>query len=147
MSKINTIKTTKTKSIQPICWKDIHIQPILFKWVGPLVLFLKAYHIEDLNSKNVQSLITMGKDRSFGNIFWSYNFRVFDTMKFVTFCNSWGHILELYAKAKSSLISQQVQFFNKKSKKTYNFMVPFMGDVRFYPFPKILNISLLKAAI
>ena len=90
---------------KPICWKDIHIQP------------------------NVQSLITMGKDRSFGNVFWSYNFRVFDTMKFVTFCNSWGHILELYAKAKSSLISQQVQFFNKKSKKTYNFMVPLMGGI------------------
>ena len=49
---------------------------------------LKAYHTEDLNSKNVQSLITMGKDRSFGNIFWSYNFRVFDTMKFVTFHKS-----------------------------------------------------------
>ena len=46
------------------------------------------------------------------NIFWLYNFR-----------KSWGHILELYAKAKSSLISQQGQFFNKKCKKTYNFMV------------------------
>ena len=66
----------------------MHIQPILFKRVRSLVLFLKAYHIEDLNSKNVQSLITMDKDRSFGNIFWSYNFRVFDTMKFVTFRNS-----------------------------------------------------------
>ena len=32
-------------------------------------------------------------------------------------------MLELYAKAKSSLISQQGQFFNKKCKKTYNFMV------------------------
>ena len=42
---------TKTKSIQPIFWKDIHLQPIVFKWVGPLVLFLKAYHIEDLKSK------------------------------------------------------------------------------------------------
>ena len=87
---------TKTKPIQPICWKHIHIQPILFKWVSPLVLFLsqyvekiyiyihiqpilfkwvgplvlKAYHTDDLNSKNVQSLISMGKDRSFGNIFW-----------------------------------------------------------------------------
>ena len=87
---------TKTKRIQPICWKHIHIQPILFKWVSPLVLFLsqyvekiyiyihiqpilfkwvgplvlKAYHTDDLNSKNVQSLISMGKDRSFGNIFW-----------------------------------------------------------------------------
>ena len=27
-----------------------------------MVLFLKAYHIENLNSKNFQSLITMGKD-------------------------------------------------------------------------------------
>ena len=45
------------------------MQPILFKLVGPLILFLKAYHIEDLNSKNVQNLITIGKDRSFGNIF------------------------------------------------------------------------------
>ena len=124
MSKINTIETKPKQSIQPICWKDMHIQSILFKWVGSLVLFLKAYHIEDLNSKNVQSLITMGKDRSFGNIFWSYNFRVFDTMKFVTFCNSWGHILELYAKAKSSLISQQVQFFNKKSKENLKLYGP-----------------------
>ena len=99
---------TKTKLIQPICWKDMKLQPILFKWVGPLVLFLKAYHVENLNSKNVQSLITMDKDRSFGNIFWSYNFGVFDTMKFVTFRKSWGYILELYAKAKSSFISQQV---------------------------------------
>ena len=51
-------------------------------------LFLNACHIEDLNSKNVQSLLTMSKDGSFGNIFWSYNFRVFDTMKFVTFQKS-----------------------------------------------------------
>ena len=50
-----------------------------------MVVIFSTYHIEDLNSKNVQSWITMGKDRSFGNIFWSYNFRVFDTMKFVTF--------------------------------------------------------------
>ena len=49
---------------------------------------LKAYHTEDLNSKKVQSLITMDKDRSFGNIIWSYNFRIFDTMKFVTFRKS-----------------------------------------------------------
>ena len=41
--------------------------------------------MEDLNSKNVQSLITMGKDRSFGNILRLYNFTVFDTIKFVTF--------------------------------------------------------------
>ena len=34
---------TKTKPIQPICWKHIHIQPILFKWVSPLVLFLSQY--------------------------------------------------------------------------------------------------------
>ena len=27
----------------------------IFKSVGPLVLFLKAYHIEDFNSKNVES--------------------------------------------------------------------------------------------
>ena len=45
-------------------------------------------------------------------------------MKFVTFRKSWGHVLESYAKAKTFLISQQVQFFNKKSKKTYNFIVP-----------------------
>ena len=37
------------------------------------------------------------------------------------------YILEVYAKAKSSLISQQVQFFNKKWKKTYNFTVPLYG--------------------
>ena len=117
---------TKTKSIQTICWKDIHIQPILFKSVDPLVFFLKTYRIEDLNS-SVQSLITMDKDRSFGNIFRSYNFRVSDTMKFLTIRKSWGHILQLYAKGKSSLISQQVQFFHKKSKKTYNFMVPLNG--------------------
>ena len=30
-----------------------------------MVLFLKAYHIENLNSKNVQSLDTIGEDRSF----------------------------------------------------------------------------------
>ena len=48
-------------------------------------------------------------------------------MKFVTFCKFWGHILELYSKAKSSLIPQQAQFFNKKSEKTYNFMVPLYG--------------------
>ena len=69
----------------------------------------------------------MGKDRSFGNIFWLHNFRVFDTMKFVNFRKSWGHILELYAKVKISLIYQQDQFFNKKAKKTYNFMVPLYG--------------------
>ena len=130
MSKIKIIETKPKQSIQPICWKDMHIQSILFKWVDSLVLFLKAYHKEDLNSKNVQSLITMGEDSSFGNIFWSYNFRVFDTMKFVTFCNSWGHILELYAKAKSSLISQQVQFFNKKSKKKLKTLwSPCMGGI------------------
>ena len=38
--------------------ENIHIQPILFKWVGLLVLVLKAYHKEDLYLKNVQSLIT-----------------------------------------------------------------------------------------
>ena len=75
----------KTKSIQPICWKDKHIQPVLFKWVGPLVLFLKAYHIEDLNSKKVQSLITMGK--SFANLFWSYNFRVLTQWNLLLFVN------------------------------------------------------------
>ena len=48
-------------------------------------------------------------------------------MKFVTFHKSRGHILELYAKAKSSLISQQVHFFNKKSKKSYNFMIRLNG--------------------
>ena len=90
----------------------MHIQPILFKWVGTLVLF--CYHIENLNSKNVQNLITMREVRSFGNIFWLYNLKVFDTKKIVTFCKSWGGILELCAKAKSLLISQQVQFFKKK---------------------------------
>ena len=63
---------------------------------------------------NVQSLIK--KIYPLG-MFWLYNFRVFDALKFVTFRKSWDHILELYAKAKSSWISQQVQFFNKKSKK------------------------------
>ena len=130
MSKINTVETKPKQShFSQFFEKDIHIQPILLKWVGPLVLFLKAYHIEDLNSKNIQSLITMDEDRSFCNIFCSYNVRVFDTMKFVTFPKSWGHLLELYVKAKSSLISQEVQFFNKKSKKTYNFMVPLMGGI------------------
>ena len=41
-------------------------------YLNELVLwyfFLKKNHIEKLNSKNVQSLITMGEDRSFGNIF------------------------------------------------------------------------------
>ena len=51
----------------------------------------------------------------------------FDSIKFVIFRKSRGHVLELYAKAKSSLISQQVQFFNKKWKKTYNFTVPLYG--------------------
>ena len=64
------------------------------------------------------------------NIFWLYNFRVFDTIKSVTFRKSWGHILELYAKAKSSLISQHVQFFKKKCKKTYNFRSPCIGGVQ-----------------
>ena len=63
----------ETKLVQPICWKNKHIQLVLLKWVGPLLLYLKTHHMEDLNSKNVQSLITMGK--SFGNLFWSYNFR------------------------------------------------------------------------
>ena len=62
--------------------------------------------------------------RSFGNNFWFYNFRVFDTLKSVTFCKSWGHILELYAKAKSLLISQQVPLFNKKSEKNLQFYGP-----------------------
>ena len=84
MSKINTVETKPKQShFRQFFEKDIHIQPILLKWVGPLVLFLKAYHIEDLNSKNIQSLITMDEDRSFCNIFCSYNVRVFDTMKFV----------------------------------------------------------------
>ena len=124
--KSTQLKWNKTKKSQfsKIYFKHIHIEPILFKWVGPLVLFLKSNHIEKLNSKNVQSLTTMSEDRSFGNIFWLYNFMVFDLMKFVTFCKFWGYILELYAKGKSSLISQKVQFFNKKYKKTYNFMVP-----------------------
>ena len=46
-------------------------------------------------------------------------------MKFVPLRKFWGHILELHAKTKSSLISQQVEFFNKKSKKTYKFLVRF----------------------
>ena len=125
MSKINTVETKpKQRQFSRICWKHVHIQPILFKWVGGPVLFLKTYHIENLNSKNVQSLITMGEDRSFGNIFWLYNFRVFDIIKFVTFHKSWDRIWESYAKAKSYLISQEGQFFNKKSKKTYKFVVP-----------------------
>ena len=73
-------------------------------------------------------MIPMGEDRSFGNIFWSYNFSVFDIMKFVTFCKSWGHILELYAKAKGSLISQQVQLKKKiyiKKLTTYGPLVCF----------------------
>ena len=110
--KSTQLKQNQTQFSQ-ICWKNKHIRPILFKWVGPLVLFLKTYHIENLNSKNIQSLITMSEDRSFGNIFWSYNFRVFDTIKFVIFRKFWGHILELSAKSKRYLISQQVQFFNK----------------------------------
>ena len=73
---------------------------------------------------NVQSLIK--KIYPLG-MFWLYNFRVFDALKFVTFRKSWDHILELYAKAKSSWISQQIQFFNKKYKKTYNFMVSLYG--------------------
>ena len=85
------------------------------------------YHIEDLNSRHVQSLITMGENGYLGNMCWSCNFRVFDTIKFATFSKTWGHILELYIKAKRSLISQQVQFFSKKSQKTYNFMVPLYG--------------------
>ena len=118
MSKINTVETKpKQSQFSRICWKHVHIQPILFKWVGGPVLFLKTYHIENLNSKNVQSLITMGEDRSFGNIFWLYNFRVFDIIKFVTFHKSWDRIWELYAKAKSYLISQEGQFFNKNLKK------------------------------
>ena len=80
-----------------------------------------------MNKLSTSNSITMGKDRSrsLGNIFWLYNFRVFETIKCVTFRKYWGRILELYGKAKSYLISPQVQFFNKESKKTYNFMVPF----------------------
>ena len=117
MSKINTIETKpKQSQFSQIYWKHIHIWPSLFKWVGSLVVFLKAHHIKNLNSKNIQTLITMDEDRSFGNIFWLYNFMIFDTIKFVTFHKSWGHILELYENTKSFLISQQVQFFNKKCK-------------------------------
>ena len=69
MYKINTVeRKPKQSQLCQICWKHIHIQPILFQQVGPLVLYFKAYHIETLNSKNFQSLITMGKDRSFGNL-------------------------------------------------------------------------------
>ena len=130
----------------------MHIQPILFKWVGTLVLF--CYHIENLNSKNVQNLITMREVRSFGNIFWLYNIKVFDTKKIVTFCKSWGGILELCAKAKSLLISQQVQFFKKKkfkkSKKTYNFMVPlygwglFVSKLQIYYKETVFSVSLIS---
>ena len=58
----------------------------------------------EITKKDVQSLITVGEDRSFGNIFWLYQFRIFDTTKFVTFRKPWGHILELHVKAKTSLI-------------------------------------------
>ena len=76
---------------------------------------------------NVQSLIK--KIYPLG-MFWLYNFRVFDALKFVTFRKSWDHILELYAKAKSSWISQQIQFFNKKSKKKLTTLwSPCMGGV------------------
>ena len=68
MYKVNTVeRIPKQRQFSQICWKYIHRRPILFKWVGPLVLLLKAYHIETWNSKNVQSLIIMGEDRSFGN--------------------------------------------------------------------------------
>ena len=70
-------------------------------------------------------MVTIGDAGSLSNTSWLYNFRVFDIMKFVTFQWSWGQILELYAKAKSYLISQQVQFFNKKSKKI-RLYVPFV---------------------
>ena len=122
---------TKPKQSQfsQICWKHIHIRPILFKWVGPLALFLEAYDIENLNLKNVESLITMGENRSFGNIFWLYNFSVFGTIKFVTFRKFWGHILQLHSKAKRSLIRQQVQFFNKNLKKLTTLWSPCLGGV------------------
>ena len=120
----------KQNQFSQICWKHIHMQPILFKWVGSLGLFLEEYHIENLNLKNVQSLITVGENRSFGNIFWLYNYRVFDAIKFVTFLKSWGDILELYAKAKSSLIPQKVQFFNKNLKKlSLCHYVPGVSDI------------------
>ena len=73
--------------------------------------------ISHLNSKNVQSLITMGKGRSLGNILWLYNFRVFDTIKFVTFHKSWGHILEYYAKAKVPSFPSKFNFSTKNLKK------------------------------
>ena len=87
----------------------------------------KGISLENSNSKNVQSLISMGEDRSFGNIFSLYNFRIFGTIKFATFRKSLGHVLELYEKGKNSLIFQQVQFFTKMSKKPYNFIVPLYG--------------------
>ena len=87
----------------------------------------KSISLENSNSKNVQSLISMGEDRSFGNIFSLYNFRIFGTIKFATFRKSLGHVLELYEKGKNSLIFQQVQFFTKMSKKPYNFIVPLYG--------------------
>ena len=115
MSKINTIETKpKQSQFSQICWKHIHIRRILFKWVGPMVLFLKEYHIENLNWKNC-------------NIFWLYNFRVFDTIKFVTFRKSWGHILKIHAKAKSSLIFPASSIFQqrnlKKNLKLYGLLV------------------------
>ena len=69
MKEMNTVeRKPKQSQFSQISWKHIHIHPILFTWVGPLVLLLKAYHIETLNSKNFLSLITMGEDRSFGNL-------------------------------------------------------------------------------
>ena len=117
--KQNQNKVNSARFVQ-----NIYTWPVLFKWVGLLVLFLKAYHNKNWNSKSLQSLVTMGEDRSFGNIFWLYNFRVFKTIKFVYFRQSWGHVLELHVKAKSCLIFPASAIFQQKIwKKTWNFMV------------------------
>ena len=53
MYKMNTVeRKPKQSQFSQLCCKHIPIHPILFKRVGPLDLYLKAYHIETLNSKN-----------------------------------------------------------------------------------------------
>ena len=104
-SKVNSAKFVK--NIYPT-------NSIWMSWSSGFVL--KAYHIENLDSKIVQNLITIGKNRCFGNIFWLNNFRVFETIKLVTFCKSWGHILVLQTKAKSSLIFPATKNLKKNLK-------------------------------
>ena len=84
-SKINAIET-KSQFSQFV--EKIYICNQFY--LNQLVLWFcfKCKSHRRFKFKNVQSLITMGKDRSFGNIFWSCNFRVFDIMEFVTFRKS-----------------------------------------------------------